>query len=1184
MKKIYYILLLFLLCIPAGYAQTDNSRNYVKTTVYTDSTATNGLTTVGYLDGLGRPVQTVQKAISPTQKDVVTALEYDDAGRDYRHWLPTPTANNTGDYVANYSSLAATVYGQPEAYSQSFYEPSPLNRVSSQRGPGTAWNNHPIVIQYGTNTASEVIQFGVTNDNKLQKTGYYSAQTLTKTTSADEDGKQTCEYKDMLGRVLLRRAIAEAGNHDTYFVYNDLGQMCFVLSPEASDLLSSMSAPTAPTNDNPLGKLGYAYRYDPKGRCIVKKLPGCDSISMVYDQTDRLVMSQDGNQRAAGKWSFTKYDALGRAILTGEINLSTTAAALRTQYEDLLVKEDYIGNNNSVYGYSNTSQPQISAGDVLTANYYDDITRLTGLSGVPATLAYATKTGYASPYVSPVDPALSAKGLLVGTRVKHLDQTMTLYTALYYDDKGRIVQKRANNHLNGYDNEYYIYNFSGQPLKNLHEHVGVTSTVFTEEYTYAYDQAGRPTTTLYAFNGGTPVTLSSLEYNEPGQLKTKKLHNAKETINYTYNIRSWQKSISSQHFTENMYYNDNMPVNTNSYSNLSQAPCYNGNISALNWGGASESNNPQYFYTYDGLNRLKKGLCPTYGLNANEEVEEYDKNGNIKKLKRDGTAWVVEESFYSPEPFNDLQLEYNGNQLSKITDSAVKDDPAFTAIGETIYYPNTDFTDVNDPSQPTEYLYDANGNQTADLNKGIAWIRYNSLNLPEKIQFMNGNVSEYYYDAAGAKYKARYLTAPFPVQLPLGEVTDFDSESFYSEMNISETYYCGNFIYENGVLTKVLTPEGYLRISSTSAWGWVNGVYKVITTYTPEYNYFLRDHLGNTRAQLIPSGSTMAVVDSKNYYPFGQQHSADPCFEFFGYTNNATNPYLYNGKEMDRMHGLNWYDYGARWKDLGWTSVDPLCEKYYSVSPYAYCNDNPVRFIDPNGLAWKSTKNEKTGEQTGYEWIPDDQSYNKDGSLKDGLYDQAIFFSNNTNDGNDIGSSTAYVYLADGTSTTFDASTRPSDENNYPTTPAGIYEAKVGEHHGSSSSYPALKVRDIDATSQTIELGTSNPAHHDRTYAEGIDIHKAGKNNYTGTYIGKDGKVHGVSEGCLLIDKNNWNSFINIFNNSEQKSNIISVTVSRTLAQPTNTNVLQKTFAPQNIPANFTQKTDAVKVSIPFIR
>jgi len=261
------------------------------------------------------------------------------------------------------------------------------------------------------------------------------------------------------------------------------------------------------------------------------------------------------------------------------------------------------------------------------------------------------------------------------------------------------------------------------------------------------------------------------------------------------------------------------------------------------------------------------------------------------------------------------------------------------------------------------------------------------------------------------------------------------------------------------------------------------------------------------------------------------------------------------------------------------STVDPLAEKDYSISPYAYCKGNPIRLIDPNGLAWKPTTNENSGEQTGYEWVPEDQSYNKDGGLKDGLYEQAIFFSNNS-DGNEIGSSTAYVYEADGTTSTFGASTRPSDDENYPTVAAGIYEAKVGDHHGLSSTYPALKVRDVDADSQTIQLDTSNPAHPEKTYAEGIDIHKAGKNNYTGTYIGKDGKVHGVSEGCFLIDKDNWNSFINIFNNSEQRSNTISVTVSRSLSQPANVNILQKTFAPQSIPSNLIQKIDAVKVVI----
>ena len=63
--------------------------------------------------------------------------------------------------------------------------------------------------------------------------------------------------------------------------------------------------------------------------------------------------------------------------------------------------------------------------------------------------------------------------------------------------------------------------------------------------------------------------------------------------------------------------------------------------------------------------------------------------------------------------------------------------------------------------------------------------------------------------------------------------------------------------------------------------------------------------------------------------------------------------YKYNGKEFDKMHGLNTYDYGARQHDpllCRWDRMDPLCEKYYSVSPYAYCCNNPVKFIDPDGM------------------------------------------------------------------------------------------------------------------------------------------------------------------------------------------------------------------------------------------
>ncbi len=126
------------------------------------------------------------------------------------------------------------------------------------------------------------------------------------------------------------------------------------------------------------------------------------------------------------------------------------------------------------------------------------------------------------------------------------------------------------------------------------------------------------------------------------------------------------------------------------------------------------------------------------------------------------------------------------------------------------------------------------------------------------------------------------------------------------------TDYCGNYIYENNSLKRILTPEGYIAADNGN-----------------RYNYFLKDHLGSTRVNIsVPVGSTSYSTDqTTHYYPFG--------LEFYSHwgdilSGSNLNPYLYNGKEMDRMHGLNMLDYGARWYDatIGrWGVVDPLAEE-----------------------------------------------------------------------------------------------------------------------------------------------------------------------------------------------------------------------------------------------------------------
>ena len=192
---------------------------------------------------------------------------------------------------------------------------------------------------------------------------------------------------------------------------------------------------------------------------------------------------------------------------------------------------------------------------------------------------------------------------------------------------------------------------------------------------------------------------------------------------------------------------------------------------------------------------------------------------------------------------------------------------------------------------------------TKDLNKNISSIQYNSLNLPSKVVFSDGKYMDYVYSATGEKRSVTYNV--------------LSSDGSYT--------YCDNFIYYNGDLNKILVDGGYISISGT----------------TPTYHYYLKDHLGNNRLVVDASGTVKQVT---HYYPFGG---------FFGEsTGSSYQAYKYNGKEFERLINEDWYDYGARHMSPNFgrfTTMDPMAEKYYDISPYAYCANNPVDAIDMNG-------------------------------------------------------------------------------------------------------------------------------------------------------------------------------------------------------------------------------------------
>ena len=821
MKRKY--MFMALLCYALTTAAQDASHNYVRTRSMLDETGGKYLDKVEYFDGLGRPFQTVLKKVTASSSNLVTLQEYDVAGRAANSWLPIVSS---AEYVApaSFKSSAPGNYGNDSRpYGQPVYEASPLNRTVKEYGPGAAWHGgHSVNTDYLANSTANAqlncINYSVSSAGALTSNGSYASGQLSVVKTTDEDLNVSYTFTDKMGHVVLSRQMKGSETHDTYYVYDDKSNLCFVLQPMYQSLAN-------------LDLYAFQYKYDGRNRCIWKKLPGAGYMEMVYDNADRLVFSQDGNQRAltSGNWTYYKYDGLNRLTEQGTC----------------------------------TNKVTTSGTNVLVQHFYDSY-------------AFRSQAGFNNSNF-PDDASGNGKGALTASVATVLGSSNKIYTAYYYDIKGRVVKTVQSNPLGGYDVAATVYTFTNKPATVTHTHTASGKTTRTEVYTYSYDHADRLLKVEHTL-GGTKITLADYAYDNLGRLQSKSLHgSATNKLTYAYNVRGWLTGISGTKFTQNLYYNTG-----------NGTARYNGSISSMTWKAGNESTVRGYKFTYDGLDRLLNATYgETAGINANtdrfsENVTAYDKNGNIKTLQRYGQTAA---SGYGL--IDNLTFTLAGNLLNRVDDAA-----AASAYGG-------GFEFKDGVKQANEYTYDSNGNLTKDLNKGISTITYNVLNLPNMVTFSDGSTIAYTYGADGTKLKTVHKT---------GSTT-------------TTTDYCGNVVYENGVQKLLLTDEGYVTLSDG------------------KYHYYLKDHQGNNRVVINQSGT---VEEANHYYPFGG---------VFASSGNVQ-PYKYNGKELDAKKGLNWYDYGARHYDaaLGrFTTVDPSAENYYSTSPFTYCLNNPLNYIDPLG-------------------------------------------------------------------------------------------------------------------------------------------------------------------------------------------------------------------------------------------
>ncbi len=898
----------------------NSSRNYVTTILPLVPTSdinnlsdTEALNTIQYFDKLGRLTQTIQIGASPDGSDIVAMQGYDECGRPDKEWQPIAMPNNSGNFVGGFDSWAYDFHDDWDPYNRTFYEASHSGRVINQIGAGEEWHSldKGITIDYLTNDQTEVLSvryYSVDQYGRLVTKGKHPTGELYVKKITDEDGNQQYEFTDKIGRLILHRKRLDRENVDTYYVYDDLDRRRYVLSPLASD----GTANNGTYNTNPgytLDLYAYYYKYDHRGRCIEKKLPGARPIYYAYDKSDRLIYSQTGNQRDNNTWTVNKYDILGRLLYSSEYKApAVTGNYVCELVKDLIVTEEFL----SASGYNPNEMEDTGYSDnytafeflrLLTVNYYDDYSFLDKLPA-DSRERLKLKSGYSNQYDN-------AKGLLTGKRVYLLnDPSRYIVTAYYYDDKKQIVQERSTNIMHGYDIQYHLYDFSGKLKKTLKEHFAdniddpYDEYYISELYEYNYDHANRLTHTYHQDMAWQQrVLLSENEYDAIGRLSTKKRHNGEELSTYKYNIRNWPTQIRIGDFTQHIYYNSN-PKNQNL--------CYNGNISACNWtyGGKTSG----YLYKYDNLDRLKSALC-YYGTNMASEIEDYeesfdyDKHGNILRLKRTSPPYGA---------LDDLEMSYSGNRLLFIYDGS----------GNHNRYDLKEYK--GSENEPGIFGYDNNGNRFMDTDCGIVATCYNLLNLPDTIQFENGNQIINTYGADGRKFRTDYITSKLPVVVPLLTVMQWDlrSDDIYRNTKL----YLGDYHYNLSreefqdvlIFDRSLTPEGYYRGGR-------------------DYEYYRKDYLGNNRE--IWSSRDKSIYQRIQYYPSGLQW-------FESYYPNRQN-FKFGGKEFIQMHGYDRYDFVGRTyysAVMSFDQMDPMAEDYYDISPYAYCMNNPVKYVDLDGL------------------------------------------------------------------------------------------------------------------------------------------------------------------------------------------------------------------------------------------
>lgn len=745
-----------------------------------------GSTSTKILDGFSLPVAEIAEESGASGEDVASVSRYDALGRPVARWMPLALEENAiVDAMKRDTPLkkaATEQFADSVAFSRIEYPDRPGTAECSATLGGSDFADHPqlseLTCSNPSDAARRVVRW-IWDGETLSASGFYAAGELDAVMTEDGDGRRTWTFTDCLGRQVLSRSATEQPDRyaDTYTVSDPWGNPLLVLPPEASDRLGRSGTLTLSSGAVTELLDGYAfiYSYDSRLRLRSKKLPGCEPVRYAYDTENRLIFSRDGNQALQGRRSFMLYDGYGRVCLTGTCRDALSedfwSAGASDHPATSVNPIDLISSKNGLYvlNFPDTSGDYADA-RLLTATFFDDYSFLSAMG----------QNLQAEP--RPSGAIARPRGLPTGSLTAVLgsdgasDSISPLLSVSYYDREERVIGTATLTHRGDLLSSSTTYTRGGLPtdVTSSLQPSGSTSkrTITT---TNNYDRHGRILSTELSVGEAAPLTVASCGYDRHGRLQRTDYHGGLWR-NSGYDMHGWPTGWHCGYLGQQLLYAGGT------------SPTYTGRVSTkiTNSYGHYDS----YAYRYDLLGRLTEASFSrrmpegATAENGSPDADfsttySYDLQGNILSLTRHG---LKAPGVYGE--IDDITAGYSGNRLTTLCDAAA------TVLLESSL-------DLQEGSwSGSDFAYDANGNQTRDMSRGVAAVEYNELNLPRRVEFAGGGRIEYLYTATGTK---------------LGERV-YDGEG----VEICRRDYAGAFEFEGDTLERMLVPEGFVTASDST--------------------------------------------------------------------------------------------------------------------------------------------------------------------------------------------------------------------------------------------------------------------------------------------------------------------------------------------------------------------------------